>query len=280
MTTRNPPAASNPHDFSGRTVVVTGGTGVLGSEMARALAGANANVVLLARNRERAEAVLASLSGTAGRHRAVAADVLSRDAVAEAGKIILGEYGRVDGLVNGAGGNDPRATTNPEQKFWDISPEAYAGVVNLNLLGTVIPTQVFGRAMAEQREGVIVNITSVSAERPLTRVGAYSAAKAGISNLTQWLAVHMAEEYGPAIRVNAIMPGFFLTEQNRFLLTERDSGALTERGQKIMAHTPMRRFGTPQDLTGTLLWLLSPASAFVTGIVVPVDGGFTAGSGV
>lgn len=268
------------YDFSGRTVVLTGGTGVLGSEMARSLAGTNANVVLLARNVARAEQLLQSLSGTKGRHKAVAADVLNRAAVEEAGKIVGGEYGRVDCLVNGAGGNDPKATTNPEHRFFDIPAEAFQHVVNLNLLGTVIPTQVFGKFMADQKAGVVLNVSSVSADRSLTRVGAYGAAKAGISNLTQWLAIHMAEEYSPEIRVNAIMPGFFLTEQNRFLLTDRETGAPTPRGKKIMDHTPMRRYGSPEDLTGALLWLLSPASRFVTGIVVPVDGGFTAYSGV
>ncbi len=268
------------YDFTGRTVVLTGGTGVLGSEMAAALAGCNANVVLLARNLPRAEQLIGTLSKTKGRHMALVADVLDRRSVEEAGKGVLSSYGRVDFLVNGAGGNDPRATTNPENRFFDIPAEAYQHVLNLNLLGTVIPTQVFGKCMAEQKEGVILNVSSVSAERPLTRVGAYGAAKAGISNLTQWLAVHMAEEYSPEIRVNAIMPGFFLTEQNRFLLTDKQTGALTERGNKIMNHTPMRRFGTPADLTGALLWLLSPASKFVTGVVLPVDGGFTAFGGV
>lgn len=268
------------YDFSGRTVVLTGGTGVLGSEMARALTACNANLVLLARNVARAEQLLQSLGKTKGRHQAIAADVLDRASVEEAGQTVRKEYGRVDCLVNGAGGNDPRATTNPENRFFDIPAEAFLHVVNLNLIGTVIPTQVFGKNMAEHKAGVILNVSSVSADRSLTRVGAYGAAKAGISNLTQWLAVHMAEEYSPDIRVNAIMPGFFQTEQNRFLLTDRETGAPTARGKKIMDHTPMRRYGTPEDLTGALLWLLSPASRFVTGIVVPVDGGFTAYSGV
>jgi len=262
------------YDFSGRTVVLTGGTGVLGSEMARALAACNANLVLLARNVARADALLQSLPPGKGRHKAIAADVLNRGSVEEAGQIVRGEYERVDCLVNGAGGNDPKATTNPEHRFFDIPAEAFQHVINLNLIGTVIATQVFGKIMVEHKSGVILNVSSVSADRSLTRVGAYGAAKAGISNLTQWLAVHMAEEYSPEIR------GFFLTEQNRFLLTDRETGAPTPRGKKIMDHTPMRRYGTPEDLTGALLWLLSPASRFVTGIVVPVDGGFTAYSGV
>lgn len=274
------PTIGEMYDFSGRTVVLTGGTGVLGSEMARCLAACNANVILLARNLPRAEQLVTSLAGTKGRHAALAADVLNRGSVEEAGKRVADQYGRVDFLVNGAGGNDPKATTNPEHRFFDIPADAFLHVVNLNLLGTVIPTQVFGKMMAEQKAGVILNVSSVSADRSLTRVGAYGAAKAGISNLTRWLAVHMAEEYSPDIRVNAIMPGFFLTEQNRFLLTDKQSGAPTARGQKIIDHTPMRRYGTPEDLNGTLLWLLSPASRFVTGVVVPVDGGFTAFSGV
>ena len=268
------------YDFTGRTVVLTGGTGVLGSEMARALAGCHANVVLLVRNLGRAEQLIESFGKTTGRHSAFAGDVLDRSSIEDVGRIVLERYGRVDCLINGAGGNDPQATTNPGRRFFDIPADAFQHVVNLNLVGTVIPTQVFGRFMAEQKAGNILNVSSVSAVRPLTRVGAYAAAKAAIGNLTQWLAVHMAEEYSPDIRVNAIMPGFFLTEQNRFLLTEKETGALTVRGKKIIDHTPMGRFGSPDDLIGAMLWLLSPASKFVTGIVLPVDGGFTASSGI
>jgi NAD(P)-dependent dehydrogenase (short-subunit alcohol dehydrogenase family) len=272
------------YDFTGRTAVVTGGTGVLGSEMARALAGCRANVVLLGRNVARAEEVIATLPRVAGasapRHLALEADVLDRPALEEAARIVLREHGKIDFLINGAGGNDPKATTNPEQRFFDLPLAALQMVTNLNLLGTILPSQVFGRAMAERKEGVVLNVSSVNASRPLTRIAAYSASKAGISNFTQWLAVHLAQEYSPNIRVNAILPGFFLTEQNRFLLTERETGTLTARGQKIMDHTPAGRFGTPDDLSGALLWLLSPASKFVTGAVIPVDGGFTAYSGV
>jgi NAD(P)-dependent dehydrogenase (short-subunit alcohol dehydrogenase family) len=269
------------YDFSGRTAVITGGTGVLGSEMARAIAGCNANVVLLARNPDRAAPVLASLgkAGT-GKHLALRADVLDRPALEEAAKAVLGTYGKIDMLVNGAGGNDPKATTNPDQRFFDLPLPAIEAVARLNLVGTVLPTQVFARSMAERKQGVILNISSVNAARPLTRIAAYSASKAAVTNFTQWLAVHLAEEYSPELRVNALMPGFFLTEQNRFLLTDKETGALTARGKKIAEHTPMRRFGAPEDLNGALLWLLSPASRFVTGIVLPVDGGFTAFSGV
>ena len=269
------------YDFSGRTAVVTGGTGVLGAEMSRALAACNANVALLARNVARAEETIATFpkSGT-GRHLAIKADVLDRPALEEAAKLVQRERGAIDMLVNGAGGNDPKATTNPDQRFFDLPLEALQNVTNLNLIGTIVPAQVFARSMAERKQGVILNVSSVNAARPLTRIAAYSASKAAISNFTQWLAVHLAQEYSPDIRVNAIMPGFFLTEQNRFLLTDKQTGELTARGKKIMEHTPMARFGTPDDLVGAMLWLLSPASRFVTGTVVPVDGGFTAYSGV
>jgi NAD(P)-dependent dehydrogenase (short-subunit alcohol dehydrogenase family) len=273
------------YDFTGRTAILTGGTGVLGAEMARALAGCGADVVLLGRNVARAEQVIATFGSSpggaaTGKHLALAADVLDRPALEEACRRVLGERGKIDFLINGAGGNDPRATTTPEARFFDVPLAAWQTVTNLNLLGTILPSQVFARPMAERKEGVILNVSSVNASRPLTRIAAYSASKAGISNFTQWLAVHLAQEYSPTIRVNAIMPGFFLTEQNRFLLTDKETGALTARGKKILEHTPMARFGRPEDLTGALLWLLSPAAAFVTGVVLPVDGGFTACCGV
>jgi NAD(P)-dependent dehydrogenase (short-subunit alcohol dehydrogenase family) len=186
----------------------------------------------------------------------------------------------VDILINGAGGNKKEATTTPNLRFFDLPPDAVQWVFSLNFLGTLLPSQVFGQLMAEQGEGVILNVSSMNAFRPLTRIPAYSAAKAAVSNFTQWLAVHMAQEYSPDIRVNALAPGFFLTEQNRFLLTDEATGNLTPRGKTIIDHTPMARFGNPEDLVGTTLWLLSPASGFVTGVVVPVDGGFSAFSGV
>ena len=267
------------YDFTGRTVVVTGGTGVLGRVMVGALIGCGANVVVLARNRAKAESVIAEMSG-AGRAFVVAGDATKRDELERAAESVIAEFGRVDCLVNGAGGNHPQATTKPDLSFFDLPEEALRFVFELNLLGTIFPSQVFGRQMAEQGEGVILNISSMSAFRPLTRVLTYSAAKAGVNSFTQWLAVHLAQEYSPRIRVNAIAPGFFLTEQNRFLLTDEATGRLTARGQSIINHTPMGRFGEPEDLLGTMLWLLSPASGFVTGIVVPVDGGFSAFGGV
>jgi NAD(P)-dependent dehydrogenase (short-subunit alcohol dehydrogenase family) len=268
------------YDFAGRTIAITGGGGVLCGEMARALAACQANVVVLDRDVGLAEKTLATLVGTKGNHKAVFIDVLDKVAIQKAADGILADYGKIDGLINGAGGNNPKATTNPEQSFFDIPADALQFVSNLNLQGTILPSQVFGRTMAKQKEGVILNISSMNAFRPLTRIPAYSAAKAAVSNFTQWLAVHLAQEYSPNIRVNAIAPGFFLTDQNRFLLTDKATGALTARGHKIIDHTPMARFGGPEDLVGATLWLLSPASQFVTGIVVPIDGGFSAYSGV
>ena len=267
------------YNFTGRTVLMTGGTGVLGRVMVKALVGCGANVAVLARNRSKALDVLSEITGT-GRVIIAEGDALKRDDLERATESLLKEFGRVDCLINGAGGNHPQATTKPDLSFFDIPEEAFRFVFDLNLLGTIIPSQVVGRQMAEAGEGVILNVSSMSAIRPLTRVVSYSAAKAGVNSFTQWLAVHLAQEYSPRIRVNAIAPGFFLTEQNRFLLTEQETGKLTARGQSIINHTPMNRFGEPEDLLGTVLWLLSPASAFITGIVVPVDGGFSAFGGV
>lgn len=269
------------YDFSNRTVVVTGGAGVLGSGIACALIGLNANVALLDRDQELAQKAIARFPEDAkGRVIQVYGDVLDLEMLFQAQKTIKNEYGTVDILINAAGGNHPSATTKPDFSFFDLPLDALRHVGDLNLLGTILPCQVFGRDMAERGEGVILNISSMNAFRPLTRIPAYSAAKAAVSNFTQWLAVHMAQEYSPNIRVNAIAPGFFLTEQNRFLLTDKDTGELTPRGRVILSHTPMNRFGTPEDLLGATMWLISPASTFVTGVVLPIDGGFSAFSGV
>ncbi len=269
------------YNFKDRTIAITGGAGVLCGEMACALVGCGANVAILDRDLALAEHLLKRFEPTAcGRAIAVYGDVLKRETLEQAREVIQREFGRLDGLINGAGGNRPDATTTPDQSFFDLPEEALRFVFDLNLMGTVMPSQIFGRMMAQQGEGVILNISSMNAFRPLTRIAAYSAAKAGVSNFTQWLAVHMAQEYSPRIRVNAVAPGFFLTEQNRFLLTQQETGALTPRGEAIISHTPMQRFGTPEDLLGAVLWLLSPASAFVSGVVIPIDGGFSAYSGV
>jgi NAD(P)-dependent dehydrogenase (short-subunit alcohol dehydrogenase family) len=269
------------YDFTGRTVVLTGAMGVIGGEIACALVGVGANVVMLDRNLDPARGLL-ELMGPEAAARAVAvgADVLDADSLRKAADVVLDTFGPPDTLINGAGGNAPEATTGPQRSFFDLPVDALKKVVDLNLLGTVLPSQVFGRQMAERGEGVILNVSSMNAFRPLTRIAGYSAAKAAVSNFTQWLAVHMAQEYSPRIRVNAIAPGFLKTQQNEFLLVDKDTGGLTPRGQTILAHTPMARFGTPEDLLGAVLWLLSPASAFVTGVVLPIDGGFSAFSGV
>ncbi len=267
------------YDFTGRSMVITGGTGVLCGAMAKSLVGCGANVAILARNVEKGEALLAEMDGP-GRAVIVRGDVLDQESLQAATRATLDEFGRIDGLINGAGGNSLQATTRPDLTFFNLPEEALRYVFDLNMLGTILPCQVFGRQMAEQGEGVILNVSSMSAMRPLTRVIGYSAAKAGINNFTQWLAVYLAQQYSPRIRVNAIAPGFFLGEQNRKMLIDEKTGELTERGRGIISHTPMGRFGEPEDLVGTVLWLLSPASAFVTGIVVPVDGGFSAFGGV
>jgi NAD(P)-dependent dehydrogenase (short-subunit alcohol dehydrogenase family) len=243
------------------------------------LVGCGANVFILARSKEKGESLLSTVSGP-GQATVVQGDVLNLESLQQAAQTVMTQVGSIDCLINGAGGNHPKATTRPDLSFFDLPEEALRFVFDLNILGTIIPCQIFGKQMAEQGEGAILNISSMSSFRPMTRVLGYSAAKAGINNFTHWLAVHLAQEYSPRIRVNAIAPGFFLTEQNRFLLTDQQTGQLTARGQSIINHTPMGRFGQPEDLIGTLLWLLSPASAFVTGIVVPVDGGFSAFSGV
>ena len=269
------------YDFSGHTVAITGGAGILGGEMACALAGCSANVAILDRDPRLADRLMERLNLCSGRAVVVYADVLERDTLFKAEETIVSEFGTsADMLINAAGGNSPKATTADDVSFFDLDEDALRFVFDLNAIGTIMPSQVFGRKMAEQGEGVILNISSMNAFRPLTRIPAYSAAKAAVSNFTQWLAVHVAQEYSPGIRVNAIAPGFMLTDQNRYLLTDKETGELTPRGQSIIQHTPQGRFGKPEDLLGPVLWLLSPASAHVTGIVVPIDGGFSAFSGV
>ncbi len=268
------------YDFTGRTVVVTGGAGILGGEMVCMLVGCGANVAILDRDPALADRLMDRLGCGPGCSVVVYGDVLDPDVLLQAEETVRAEFGPVDTLINAAGGNNPRATTSADLSFFDIPQDALRFVFDLNVVGTILPSQVFGRGMAERGEGVILNVSSMNAFRPLTRIPAYSAAKAAVSNFTQWLAVHLAQEYSPNIRVNAIAPGFFLTEQNRFLLTDEESGELTARGRTIIEHTPMGRFGDPEDLLGAVLWLLSPASSFVTGVVVPVDGGFSAFSGV
>jgi len=268
------------YDFTGRAFVITGGTGVLGGEIACALAQCGARLAVVHRNPQSGRALLDRLGKHAENALLFRGDVLDQEAMQRAAAEVLQRFERIDGLINAAGGSRAKATTGPDLKFFDLPLDALREVFDLNLLSTVLCCQVFGKSMAASGAGVILNVSSMNAFRPLTRIPAYSSAKAAINNFTQWLAVHMAQEYSPSIRVNAIAPGFFLTEQNRFLLLDRETGNTTPRGQSILAHTPMGRFGEPQDLVGAALWLLSPASSFVTGAIVPLDGGFSAYSGV
>ncbi len=267
-------------DIRDKGAVVTGGSGALGGAIARGLGRAGARIAIVGRRREGCERVAAELVALGAEAFAAPCDVLDREALESAAVSIEARLGPVDILVNAAGGNDPRATATPGQPFFDLDPAAIEAVFKNNMQSVTMPCQVFGRGMAKRGAGAILNIASMSAFRPLTQVGAYGAAKAAVVNFTQWLATHMAQEYGPEIRVNALAPGFFLTEQNRFLLFNAATERWTNRGRTIVAHTPMGRLGEPDDLIGAALWLVSPAAAFVTGIVVPVDGGFSAYSGV
>jgi NAD(P)-dependent dehydrogenase (short-subunit alcohol dehydrogenase family) len=266
-------------DVRGRTAVITGGSGQLGRAMAMALAQAGAQVAVLGRHAQTAQAVATTIQEIGGAALGIACDVRDRTALEQSRIEVRSTFGPVDILINAAGGNSPSASTSAEQGFFDLDTEAVNQLFGLNVTGTLQSCQVFARDMVERGQGSIVNVASMSALRPLTRVPAYGAAKAAVVNFTQWLAVHVAQEYTPHIRVNALAPGFFLTEQNRYLLLDAE-GKMTQRGQAIISHTPAGRLGLPEDLLGTLLWLVSPASAFVTGAVIPVDGGFSAFSGV
>ena len=266
-------------ELSGKVAVITGGGGVLPSAIAEGLAKEGVRCVLLDIAEDKAQATLERVRRAGSDGLAIKTSVLSRAELETALERTLSAFGQVDFLINAAGGNHPQATTSQEVPFFQLPEEAIRFTFDLNFMGTFLASQVFGKAMAEREEGVILNIASMNAIRPLTRIPAYSAAKAAVANFTQWLAVHMAQEYSPKIRVVAIAPGFFLTEQNRFLLLD-EKGELTPRGRQILDHTPMGRFGAPEDLIGAVVWLLSPGASFVTGVVIPIDGGFSAYSGV
>jgi NAD(P)-dependent dehydrogenase (short-subunit alcohol dehydrogenase family) len=247
--------------------------------MAHGLAAAGAKVAIMGRRAEKAGLVAAAIENEGGQALALPADVLDQASLAAARDRLLAQWGGVDILVNAAGGNIPQATVMGDVTFFNLQQASFDRVLELNLNGTLLPTQVFGEEMANHGRGVIVNISSMAAQRPLTRVIGYSAAKAAIDNYTRWLAIELASKYGEGLRVNAIAPGFFLGEQNRAMLVNADDTP-TPRGATIIAHTPMKRFGEPEELVGTLVWLCSDAARFVTGVVVPVDGGFSAFGGV
>jgi NAD(P)-dependent dehydrogenase (short-subunit alcohol dehydrogenase family) len=267
-------------DVKDKIIAITGGAGVLCGTMARALGEAGAKIAVLDLNASAAEKVADEVKSKGGQAAGIKCDVLDKKSIEQAQMKITSELGKIDILINGAGGNKKEATTSPDLSFFDLPSDAVRFVFDLNFLGTLLPTQVFGKEMAENGSGIILNVSSMCAFSPLTKVPAYSAAKAAVSNFTQWLAVHVCQNYSKNIRVNAIAPGFFLTEQNRFLLTDEKTGELTTRGSTIVYHTPMGRFGEPEELVGTVMWLLSDAAKFVTGVVIPVDGGFSAFSGV
>lgn len=265
--------------LQGKVAIVTGGTGVLGGAMAHGLAAAGAKVVILGRRGGKADEVVAAIQANGGEAMPAAADVLDRAQLESARDAVLQQWGRIDILINAAGGNSPDATVFGDVTFFNLKREAITKMLDLNLIGTVLPAQVFGETMAKAGSGSILNISSMAAQRPLTRVIGYAAAKSAIDNFTRWLAVEMSSKYGPGVRVNAVAPGFFVGEQNRSFLLNPDE-SLTPRGQQIVSHTPMGRFGEPDELIGAAVWLCSDAARFVTGVVVPVDGGFSAFAGV
>lgn len=265
--------------LAGKVVVITGATGVLGESFALATAAAGAKVAVLGRNKEKAHERVEAIKSKGGEAMAVITNVLDEHAVHQAKDEILNAWGTIDGLVNAAGGNIPGATIGPEQNLFDTKIEDTQKAVELNLFGTVIPTHVFGRVIAEKGKGSIVNISSLAAQQAITRVMGYNMAKCAIEGYTKWMAVELAQRYGDKVRVNAIAPGVFLTEQNRSLLTNPD-GSYTDRAQRFVNNTAYGRLGAPIELTGTLIYLLSDASAFVSGESIVVDGGFNAWSGV
>ena len=276
-------------DLKNKVCVITGGGGVLGTAMARGLASAGVITVILDINEEAAFQVAGNITREIGtKSYGMKANVLDRESLEMVHSRIVKEIGQVDLLINGAGGNSPKATTaleeiteenlnNLEQGIFGLDPEGFQRVFDLNFTGTLLPTLVFSKAMVSRQKGAILNVSSMTANKPLTKVPAYSAAKASVNSFTEWLSVHFAKV---GVRVNAIAPGFFLTNQNRFLLTDEKTGNLTPRGEKIISNTPMGIFGEPEDLNGTVLFLLSDLSRFITGIVIPIDGGYSAYGGV
>jgi NAD(P)-dependent dehydrogenase (short-subunit alcohol dehydrogenase family) len=265
--------------LANQVIVITGATGVLGESFSIAIAQAGAKVVIIGRNKEKAEERVKSIEDQGGQAFYILADVLDEESLLKAKEEIMNRWGTIDGLVNAAGGNVAGATIQPEQNLFEANIKDTQDAVDLNLFGTVIPTKVFGKVIAEKGKGSIVNISSLAAQRPLTRVLGYTLAKSAIEGYTKWMSVELALRYGDQVRMNAIAPGVFLTEQNRSLLTQED-GSYSERAQKIVNHTPFGRLGKPEELMGTLVFLLSDASGFINGETIIVDGGFNAYSGV
>jgi NAD(P)-dependent dehydrogenase (short-subunit alcohol dehydrogenase family) len=265
--------------LQGKVAIVTGATGVLGGAMARGLAKAGAKVAILGRRRDKADEMVEQIKDLGGQALATPADVLEKEQLERARDRVLAEWGKIDILINAAGGTTAEATVSPDKTIFDMPLDPMRYVIDLNLIGTLLPSQVFGEVMARAKQGCIVNISSMNAQRALTRAVAYSAGKAAIDNFTKWLAVELTTKFGEGLRVNAIAPGFFVAEQNRALLLN-DDNTLTARGQKIIDHTPAGRFGDPDDLVGPLVWLCSPAARFVNGTVIMVDGGVNAFSGI
>lgn len=270
---------NNLFSLKGKVAIVTGGTGILGGAMATGLAEAGAAVGILGRRAEKAAEVAQTINKAGGKAFPLPGDVLKKESLLQARERVMADHGRVDILINCAGGNVPGATIFGDLSFFDMTQADYEQVLALNLTGTLLPSQVFGEPMSAQGSGVIINISSMTAQKPLTRVLGYGNAKAAVDNYTKWLAVELAQKYGPKLRVNGIAPGFFIGEQNRSFLLNAD-GSYSTRGQQIIDHTPLGRFGEPDELVGTAVWLSSEASQFVTGVVVPVDGGFSAFSGI
>lgn len=267
-------------DLTGKVAVITGAAGVLCGEMSRELAECGCKIAVLDLNGKKAQEVADDINSKGGEAIAVSTNVLDKQSLIDARKAVMDKFGRVDILLNGAGGNKKDATTGPDMSFFNIPLDALQWVFNLNFMGTVMTTQVFGEVLAEQKAGCVINISSMSAYRPLTRGVAYAAAKASITNFTEWMATYFNQEVSNNIRVNAIAPGFLLTEQNRFLLTDEKTGGDTARGKDVKKNTPMDRYGRPDELVGAIVFLASDAASFVNGIVLPVDGGFNAYSGV
>ncbi len=265
--------------LEGKTAIVTGGSGILGGAMARGMSHAGARIALLDRREGEAGAIIKEIEGWGDEAIIVTADVMTRDDLERARDTILKRWGRIDILLNAAGGNTSEATIPADGAVFDVPREILQSTLDLNFIGTVLPCQVFGAPMAAQKQGCIVNISSMTTQRPMTRVVAYSAGKAAVENFTRWLAVEMATKYGPGLRVNALAPGFFIGKQNRELLLNED-GSLTPRGQSIISHTPAGRFGEADELVGVVVWLCSPSASFVTGTTIMIDGGFNAYSGV